>query len=160
MARSTLVKGRMSAALPEEGVVVFLIGSQIHAWWAIHRWLPVALAFTAMMRELRSGKVPGFLGARPGPGATVQYWSSRAALLAYAHDQSGRHFPAWAAFNKRIRRSGVVGIWHEIFEAPAAGVSSLYMDTTPAGLGAAFPLVPATHGRPPRAPGRGIFETA
>lgn len=148
-----IVKGRMSADTRDKGLVVFLLGAEIIKWWAVHRWLPVALAMLRMQRELRSGKVPGYLGARAAGPVTIQYWASVEALLAYAHDRSGAHFPAWADFHKRVRKSGAVGIWHETFIAAPGAVESMYVDTTPAGLGTIFPLVAAT-GRRETARGR------
>jgi hypothetical protein len=135
---------RMTTDVPESGVVVFLLGSVIKKWWAVHRWLPVALAFMRMMRELRTAKVPGFLGVRGSGPVTIMYWASSEALIAFAHDRTGTHLPAWADYNKRIRASGAVGIWHETFVVPGHGVESVYVDVAPEGLGAIFPLVPAT----------------
>ena len=96
-----------------------------------------------MMRELRTAKVPGFLGVRGSGPVTIMYWASGEALIAFAHDRTGTHMPAWADFNKRIRASGVVGIWHETFVVPGHGVESVYVDVAPPGLGANFPLVSA-----------------
>jgi hypothetical protein len=140
----SIVEGRMTALTPDTGVVLFLLGAQIKKWWAIHLWLPVAMAMLRMKRELRSGKVPGFLGDREAGGVTIQYWSSTEALIAYARDHAGEHFPAWADFNKRIRKTNAVGVWHETFAAPATGVESVYVDVAPDGLGRIFPLVKAT----------------
>ena len=44
-----------------------------------------------------------------------QYWDSFDKLMAYAHDASAQHFPAWAAFNRAVGRDGTVGIWHETY---------------------------------------------
>jgi Domain of unknown function (DUF4188) len=38
-----------------------------------------------------------------------EYWESFDKLLAYPHDRSGRHFPAWAAFNRAIGMMGTAG---------------------------------------------------
>ncbi len=99
--RMTVVRAR--------GLVVFLIGMRINRWWKIHRWLPVALAMPRMLRELRSRTDSGFLGGITLPGMSIQYWESTDALMAYASDRSGKHFPAWADFYKRVGTSGDVG---------------------------------------------------
>jgi hypothetical protein len=148
-----IVMGRMSADVQDRGVVLFLLGAQIKKWWAVHKWIPVALAMLRMQKELRSGKVPGYLGSRPGGPVTIQYWASMDALLAYARDHAGQHFPAWADFHKRVRKSGAVGVWHETFIAEKGAVESVYVDVSRAGLGEIFPLVPAT-GRRETARGR------
>ena len=44
-----------------------------------------------------------------------QYWDSFDKLMAYAHDTSAQHFPAWAAFNRAVGKDGTVGIWHETY---------------------------------------------
>jgi hypothetical protein len=126
-----------------EGVVVFLIGMRVNRWWKIHRWLPVALAMPRMLRELYAKPASGFLGATVKFGFTIQYWSSLDALLAYAADRKGAHFPAWADFYKKIGTSGDVGIWHETYAAPAGSFESVYVNMPPTGLGRFQPLVPA-----------------
>jgi len=137
-----IIADRMTAARAE-GVVVFLIGMRVNRWWKIHRWLPVALAMPRMLRELRAKPDSGFLGASLLPGLSVQYWESLEALLAYAADRSGQHFPAWADFYKRVGTSGDVGIWHETYVVPAGAFESVYVNVPPTGLGRYAPLVPA-----------------
>ena len=129
-----IITDRMTTARAE-GVVVFLIGMRINRWWKIHRWLPVALAMQRMLRELRGRPGSGFLGASLLPGFSVQYWESLDALLAYAADRSGQHFPAWADFYKRVGTNGDVGIWHETYAAPAGAFESMYVNVPPTGLG-------------------------
>ncbi|HEV8551581.1 MAG TPA: DUF4188 domain-containing protein [Polyangiaceae bacterium] len=130
-----------------EGVVVFLIGMRVNRWWKIHRWLPVMLAMPRMLRELRAKPESGYLGGILQPGLSVQYWSSIDALLAYAADRSGEHFPAWAAFSRKVGTSGDVGIWHETYVVPAGGVEAVYVNMPPTGLGRFAPLVPARGSR-------------
>lgn len=134
---------------PNDGdVVVFLIGVRIHKWWAIHRWLPVARAMGRMRRELEARPESGFLGAiDAGPGLSVQYWRSLEQLLAYAHDREGEHFPAWADFNRRLRRSRAVGIWHETYSVASGAYESMYIDMPPTGLGAFVGAVDASGAR-------------
>ncbi len=132
----------------DEAVVVFLIGVRIHKWWAIHRWLPIARAMSRMRRELEANPESGFLGATDaGPGLSVQYWRSLEQLLSYAHDREGKHFPAWADFNRRLRRSRAVGIWHETYSVAPGAYESLYVDMAPTGLGKLVGVVPATGAR-------------
>jgi Domain of unknown function (DUF4188) len=125
------------------GLVVFLIGMRVNRWWKVHRWLPVALAMPRMLRELRARPDSGYLGGSLLPGMSIQYWESLDALLAYASDRSGKHFPAWADFYKRVGMSGDVGIWHETYAVPAGSFETLYVSTPPTGLGRYAELVPA-----------------
>lgn len=135
-------KDRMTVAR-SRGLVVFLIGMRVNAWWKIHRWLPVALAMPRMLRELRARPGCGYIGGISLFGMSIQYWESTEAMLAYASDRSGQHFPAWADFYKRVGTSGDVGIWHETYSVPAGSFETLYVATPPTGLGRYSELVPA-----------------
>jgi hypothetical protein len=125
------------------GLVVFLIGMRINRWWKIHRWLPVVLAMPRMLRELRARPDSGFIGGILLPGVSIQYWESTDALMAYASDRSGEHFPAWGDFYKRVGTSGDVGIWHETYAVPAGSFEAVYVSTPPTGLGRYSELIPA-----------------
>ena len=137
----------------DEPVVVFVIGARIHKWWAIHRWLPVARAMQRMIRELEAKPESGYLGGMGGAAFQVQYWRSADHLLAYASDRDGTHFPAWADYHKRIRKSGAVGVWHETYLVAAGAYEAMYVDMPATGIGAVRRVVPAT-GAKSRARGR------
>ena len=80
-------------------------------------------AHAARTREaarLRLSRRTRLLGGREV--MTIQYGRSFEDPLAYAHDKSGEHFPAWASFNRRIGKDGSVGIWHETNPYPAGQV--------------------------------------
>ena len=100
-----------------------------------------------MLKELESlpREETGFLGYMNG-GATVgvQYWRSFAHLEAYAKAQEHAHFPAWRAFNKRMKQSrGDVGIWHESYLVRAGEYENVYSGMPEHGLGRVGTLVPA-----------------
>lgn len=139
---SPIITDRMTTSR-DRGVVVFLIGMRVNRWWKIHKWLPVALAMPRMLRELKARPESGYLGGSLLPGLSVQYWDSADALLAYASDRSGQHFPAWAAFYKRVGTGSDVGIWHETYVVPAGGFETMYVNMPPSGLGRFVTLVPA-----------------
>jgi hypothetical protein len=153
-----IINERMTT-VRSEGIVVFLIGMRINRWWKIHRWLPVALSMSRMLRELRARPESGYLGGSALPGVSIQYWKSLEALLNYAADRSGEHFPAWAAFYKHVGNTGDVGIWHEAYAVPAGAYETLYYGVPPTGLGRFAELVPA-RGRLARARSRldGVLE--
>ncbi len=131
-----IVRGRYTH--DHEGpLVVFLIGMRVNRWWRPDVWLPSFRAMTPMMDELYADPSSGFLGGRTVVGAwgptVIQYWSSAEQLYAYASDTDARHRPAWAEFNKRIRRHpGVSGIWHETYVVQRA--ESIYVDMPLTGL--------------------------
>jgi hypothetical protein len=153
----------MAAVIPErmtveiEGdFVVFVIGVRINKPWKVAKWLPVVLAMPRMLKELARRPESGFLGAVSAGLVTVQYWRSFEALEAYARDQAGAHWPAWGAFNKRMRGArGDVGIWHETYFVPAGAYEAIYSGMPRHGLGTAGTLVPAT-GRRETARGRAL----
>lgn len=50
-----------------------------------------------------------------GP-SVVQYWRSFEDLDRFARATDEPHLPAWKTFNKAVRASGDVGIWHETYK--------------------------------------------
>jgi Domain of unknown function (DUF4188) len=137
-----IIKERMVVSR-DDGVVVFLIGMRINAWWKPHRWLPIALAMGRMLKELGQKPEAGFLGGLSFGMTMVQYWESKDKLLAYASDRSGQHFPAWADFYRRVGKSGDVGIWHETYVVPKGSFECLYVNMPRFGLGKLTNVVPA-----------------
>jgi hypothetical protein len=124
--------------------VVFIIGMRINKPWKIHKWLPVALAMPRMLKELAGRSDTGFLGAQQHVGAIVQYWRSFEDLERYARDHDAEHWPAWVAFNKKVRAgSGDVGIWHETYRIQPGQYEAIYVNTRPMGLGKVGRRVPA-----------------
>lgn len=139
---SRIIADRMTTSR-DKGVVVFLIGMRVNRWWKLHKWLPIALAMRRMLRELKARPESGYLGGSLRPGLSVQYWDSSEALMAYASDRSGQHFPAWADFYRRVGTGSDVGIWHETYVVPAGAFETMYVNMPPSGLGRFVPLVPA-----------------
>jgi hypothetical protein len=150
---AAIYKQRMTAELDGD-FVVFLIGMRINKPWKVHKWLPVLLAMPRMLKELQAHPESGFLGHIASPGLIVQYWRSFEQLEAYARSQEYSHWPAWVAFNKRVRiSSGDVGIWHEAYCVAAGQYETVYGAMPAFGLGKVGRLVPAT-GRRESARGR------
>jgi hypothetical protein len=139
-----VLPGRMTHA-HDGDLVVFLIGMRINRPWRLDLWLPVFLAMPAMLAELSKDNDSGLLGYRLTFGAggplVVQYWNSHEKLYRYASDRDGTHRPAWAAFNRRVRKApGAVGIWHETYVVERA--ETIYAGMPASGLAAATSLVP------------------
>jgi hypothetical protein len=126
-------------------LVVFLIGMRINQPWRLDRWLPVFQAMPAMLAELLADPDSGLMGyrltfGRGGP-LLVQYWNSHERLYAYSSDPNSSHRPAWARFNRMIRKApGAVGIWHETYLVDRA--ETVYSGMPPSGLAAATTAVP------------------
>jgi hypothetical protein len=143
-----VIKERMTARMDKD-FVVFLIGMRFNKWWKVHQWFPVAMAMPRMLKELTFNPESGFLGAEQWFGKTtimVQYWESFEKLEAYARSKNSQHYPAWLDFNKRIRKTGDVGIWHETYLIKAGHYEVFYHNMPPFGLGKAGQLMPlGTH---------------
>lgn len=131
----------------EGDFVVFLIGMRINRFWKFHKWVPVATAMGRMISELMKKPESGFLGFESSggiPPVMVQYWKSFEHLEAYAKDRAGQHYPAWKAFNQRIKSNGDVGIWHETYKVSAGNYECIYNNMPKYGLGKIGELVPAS----------------
>jgi hypothetical protein len=140
---SKTINQRMTVAL-EGDFVVFIIGMRINRLWKVHKWLPVALAMPRMLKELYSKPESGFLGSESTLALVVQYWKSFEQLEAYAKDRNGMHYPAWKAFNTKIKSNGDVGIWHETYKVRAGEYECIYNNMPRYGLGKVGELIPAT----------------
>lgn len=138
-----IIKQRMTVSL-EGDFVVFIIGMRINKPWKIHKWMPVAMAMPKMLKELFSKPESGFLGAETSLGITVQYWKSFEHLEAYARDRNGHHYPAWKAFNTKIKSNGDVGIWHETYLVKSGNYECVYNNMPKFGLGKVGKLTPAS----------------
>ena len=142
-----VIPERMVAQI-EGGFIVFLIGMRVNRFWLPNKWMPAFFAMPRMLAEL--SKLPvedtGFLGYNNLDfGTVLQYWRSFEHLEAYANARDRAHFPAWAAFNKRMRDDrGAVGIFHETFLVKDGQYETLYSGMPPFGLGKATTLVRAT----------------
>lgn len=143
-----LVPGRHGGA-HDGPVTLFIIGMRINRIARPDKWLPVARAMPAMLRELQGDPALGLLGVeqvRQGWRTilTLQYWRDFDMLHAYAHDPERAHRPAWAAFNRAARGNDAVGIFHETYVVARGAHESIYVDMAPFGLGRATGLRPAS----------------
>ncbi len=146
---SKVVSGRQTAEL-EGGVVVFVIGMRLNQPWKVWEWWPVFMAMPRMLKELYEHPELGFLSteyfisfANRAP-VLVQYWKSFEHLEAYARSKSHAHLPAWGEFNRRLAKTGSVGIFHETYVVGPGKSETLYANMPPFGLARAAGQVPAT----------------
>lgn len=142
--------GRWTAEI-DEPFVVFLIGMRINRWWAVHKWVPVAMAMGPMLQRLLTDRTQGLLGLRSFIGwreiMFVQYWESFEHLERYARAREEKHVPAWRSYNQRVGSKGSVGVWHETYLVEPGRVETVYDNMPRVGLPAVFDHVPATGGR-------------
>ena len=138
-------RGRHTADIDDD-FVVFLIGMRFNTPLLVHRWLPVARAMPRMLRALDEHPEIGCLGYEQWFGRTtmmVQYWRDFASLDRFARDRDLPHLEPWRAFNRAIRASGDVGIWHETYKVRAGEYEAVYGNMPRFGLAAATRHVPA-----------------
>jgi hypothetical protein len=130
--------------------VVFLIGMRMNNWFAVDKWSMAVNAMPKMMRELYAHPELGFLGGNFWFGRTtiaLQYWNSYEQLEAYARMKDRAHLPAWAEFNRRIAKTGTVGVWHETYLSGPGQYENIYSNMPRFGLGAVGKQVEATGAR-------------
>ena len=132
--------GRHSAQLDGD-FVVFLIGMRLNRPWKVHQWWPVYSGMSRMLRDLHRHPGKGLLGAHAGllhgGPMVVQYWRSFEHLDRFARDPAGLHLPAWRWFNRAVKASGDVGIWHETYLVRAGAYEAIYGNMPRIGLAAA-----------------------
>lgn len=136
--------GRYTADMPHD-FVVFLIGMRFNRPFKVHKWLPVATAMPKMLRVLDDHPELGCLGYQQWFGRTtalIQYWKDFESLDRFARDQELPHLEPWRRFNRAIRNSGDVGIWHETFRVRAGEYEAIYGNMPLFGLAAATAHVP------------------
>jgi Domain of unknown function (DUF4188) len=136
---ATIHQGRYSAEI-EGDFVVFLIGIRLNRPWKVHHWWPVFTAMPRMLRELRRHPEQGLLGALLaliGGPAVVQYWRSFEHLDRFARDPAALHLPTWRWYNRALKASGDVGIWHETYLVPTGRYEAIYGNMPRMGLAAA-----------------------
>jgi hypothetical protein len=132
---------RKVAAHIDKPIVVFLIGMRVNRWWDFRRWFAVFSAMPKMLRELGKHPEIGFLHAEmfftPPRTLMVQYWKSYDQLEHFARDPDKTHFPAWREYNKLVRGTGSVGIWHETYIVEPGKAEAIYDGMPAFGLAAA-----------------------
>lgn len=134
---SPVTPGRMMAAIDGD-FVVFLIGVRINRPWKVHKWLPVLRAMPRMLAELKAHPECGCLAIGGSAALSIQYWRSFDHLEAYAKSREHAHWPAWTAFNRKVRSSsGDVGIWHETYLVRAGEYETVYGSMPRMGLAVA-----------------------
>lgn len=132
-------QGRHSAAI-EGDFVVFLIGARINRLWKVRTWLPVARAMGRMQREIAAHPEIGCLHIENFNGRTtvsVQYWRSYDHLEKFARTSEWSHLQAWRDFNRLVRNSGDVGIWHETYLVREGEYEAMYGNMPRFGLAVA-----------------------
>jgi len=142
-------RGRYSADVGADGVVLFLIGMRINRVCQVWKWLPVFVSMPKMLIELQRQRSLGLVG-KPRTflsGRVIlvwQYWESFEKLDAYSRASDHLHLPAWRRFNRRVRGNGSVGIYHETILLADSSVETVYANMPSFGLSAVTGAVSAS----------------
>jgi hypothetical protein len=137
-------RGRFTADI-EGDFVVFLIGMRFNHPLRVHKWWPVFTAMPTMIRALHQHPELGCLGTQNWIGRTtllLQYWRDFDSLNQFARDKDLPHLEPWRRFNRAVRDSGDVGIWHETFRVRAGEYEAIYGNMPVFGLAAASRSLP------------------
>jgi hypothetical protein len=141
----TIQRGRWTAQV-DEPMVVFLIGMRVNKLRKVRQWWWVTQAMPRMLRGLAAVPELGLLHQesfiRGRVSLMVQYWQSFEHLERFARDADQPHLEAWRRFNRQIRDSGDVGIWHETYQVAPGGIEAIYGNMPLFGLAAATASVP------------------
>ena len=131
--------GRFTADIQGD-FVVFLIGMRFNHPLRVRAWWPIATAMPRMLKAIAEHPELGCLGTQQWFGRTtllVQYWRDFASLDRFAKDSALPHLEPWRQFNRAVRNSGDVGIWHETFQVRAGEYEAVYGNMPVFGLAAA-----------------------
>jgi hypothetical protein len=140
-----VVKGRRTADI-EGDFVVFLIGMRFNKPWKVQKWWPVFTAMPKMLRAIDQHPELGCLGHHLWLSRTtvmVSYWRSFEDLDHFARANDLPHLEPWRKFNRAVRATGDVGIWHETYKVRAGEYEAVYGNMPVFGLAAASESVPA-----------------
>jgi len=142
-----VITGRQTATVDDD-LVVFIIGMRFNRLSRPRTWLPAFRAMPRMLQELASRPELGLLEYRSYWSGrvlmSVQYWQSFEHLAAYARATDQEHLPAWREFNRTVRASGDVGIFHETYRVGPGTAESFFGNMPLFGIGKAVGIVPAS----------------
>ena len=147
------VVGRRMTVEIDGDFVVFLIGARLQASHPLRSFMDLGgrRGMKHMLDHLMAHPDKGLLAYEMGLPTIVQYWRSFDHLDRFARDRNDPHLPAWREFNRRVARTGSVGIWHETFLVRAGEYEAVYGNMPPHGLGRAGTLVPVSESSRARA---------
>jgi hypothetical protein len=146
-----VLKGRYVADVSRLGdeVVVFVIGMRINKPLKVGLWWPVFSGRPRMLKYLAERPEKGLLAYRLSalPPLSVQYWRSFDDLERFARNNDDPHLEPWRRFNRKVGKSGDVGIWHETYRVKTTDIETIYGNMPASGLGAASAVVPVVRGK-------------
>ena len=132
--------GRYTATIDGD-FVVFIIGMRFNKLWKVHQWMPVFTAMPKMLATLMRNTDKGLLATRTmWAGRTitlVQHWRSFEHLERFARNVDDPHLEPWRRYNKRVAKTGDVGVFHETYKVGPGQYECIYANMPAIGLAAA-----------------------
>lgn len=140
-----VAQGRFTARV-DEPLAVFLIGMRVNRAWQVRRWWWVTQAMPRMMEALADAPDLGLLHVenftRGRTSLSLQYWASIDHLMRFATDRDNPHLAAWRRWNRELRETDDVGIWHETHAVEPGRFEGIYGNMPLFGMAAATERVP------------------
>jgi len=156
------LNGRYMADVSQFGdeIVIFMLGIRFNNPWKVRLWWPVITAMPKMVDYLEEHPEKGLLGCRTSylPPLVEQYWRSFSDLERFARNADDPHLEPWRQFNRRVGKSGHVGIWHETYRVKTSDIETAYGNMPPNGLGAVSAMLPVTRGKDSAAARLGVTD--
>ena len=161
-AMARVLNGRNMADVSELGdeVVVFIVGMRLNKPLKLSRWWPVVAAMAKMLNYLDENPDKGLLGCRISylPPFAIQYWRSFQDLERFARDADDPHLEPWRQYNRRVGKSGDLGLYHETYRVKTSDIETGYTNMPPYGLAAVTAMVPVPHGKHSAAARMGVTD--
>ena len=157
-----VLNGRHMADMSDLGdeIVVFILGMRINKPLKVGLWWPVMMAMHQMLNHLDEHAEKGLLGYRTAfvPPLMIQYWRSFEDLARFARNVDDPHLDPWRRYNRRVGKSGDVGIWHETYLVKTSNIETAYSNMPPYALSAVSGLVPVPRGKDSAAARMGVTD--
>ena len=92
------------------------------------------------------------------PPFAIQYWRSFQDLERFARDADDPHLEPWRQYNRRVGKSGDLGLYHETYRVKTSDIETGYTNMPPYGLAAVTAMVPVPHGKHSAAARMGVTD--
>jgi Domain of unknown function (DUF4188) len=157
-----VLNGRHMAEVGDLGdeIVVFMLGMRINKPLKVGLWWPVMAAMPKMLKYLDEHPEMGLLGYQTSyvPPFMIQYWRSFQDLERFARNSDDPHLEPWRRYNRRVGKSGDVGIWHETYRVKTSEIETAYSNMPRYGLAEITAMVPVPRGKHSAAARMGVTD--
>jgi hypothetical protein len=128
--------GRYTAAYDDD-FVIYAFGMRINKPLRVRTWWKAMRTTYTMRQYLRAHPERGNLGFRVallyGGLAVITFWRSVEDVQEFARNPE-LHLEAWTWFNRAVRETGEVGMWHEMYKVASGEYEVIYGNMPRVGL--------------------------